>query len=43
MMEEQAAAIGGMLLIESEPNEGTTVRLTVPIVRVSPDLHGFKP
>lgn len=33
MMEEQAAAVGGVLRIESHPGRGSTVELTLPLVR----------
>jgi signal transduction histidine kinase len=32
-MRERMAAVGGELQIESEPGEGTTVRLRVPLPR----------
>ena len=40
MMEEQAAAVGGLLRIESRVGEGTNVQFTLPAVRVSPDAQG---
>jgi signal transduction histidine kinase len=36
-MKERAAMVGGRLTIESEPGEGTRVRVTVPTL--APERH----
>ena len=39
-MGERAAAIGGELQVESQPGEGTTIRLVLPLTTATPASHG---
>jgi signal transduction histidine kinase len=38
-MQDRAAALGGDFILQSDQGEGTTVAVTIPLVRVAADIQ----